>query len=361
MMVLNARCKDCRVWPHGFLDATSPEQDMIYAFGSHAVYSSSPSADLKRHVRYGQFTMDMTAATGMGGVPRASSASSGVQMQGDMTRDSDRKSLAHALLGCLVLFVVWPLNVLIAGFIRNIRFHIGFSVVTVICLGVVYGLGISTSTQYNRVSPRSTYNPHSRSNNTSQSKPFTDPHQILAFIALAPLLLLCLLPLPHPSILHPSIPRAHGPLSALTLTLLLISGGLGLHLAQQIRPLVLLYTALSLLLIIFLSIIHAIVRRRGSAHARATSRLPLSSASSSELGLLRKESGVGSGSEAGGSVASLKGFLDESRRDAGAGAEEDEQKRQRGKLFGGGTMPGPQYLLNMHPGVPVHIGSGRRI
>lgn len=27
-----------------------------------------------------------------------------------------------------------------------------------------------------------------------------------------------------------------------------------------------------------------------------------------------------------------------------------------GKMFGGGTMPGPQYLLNMHPGVPVQPG-----
>jgi hypothetical protein len=26
-------------------------------------------------------------------------------------------------------------------------------------------------------------------------------------------------------------------------------------------------------------------------------------------------------------------------------------------VFGGGTMPGPQYLLNMHPGVPVYHGT----
>lgn len=60
------------------------------------------------------------------------------------------------------------------------------------------------------------------------------------------------------------------------------------------------------------------------------------------------------GSEAG-SATSLKGFLDESRQEGGAG------EGQPRKMFGGGTMPGPQYLLNMHPGVPVHIGSGRRI
>lgn len=147
------------------------------------------------------------------------------------------------------------------------------------------------------------------------------------------------------------IPRIHAPLSSLTLTLLLVSGGLGLQLSQQSRPIILIYTALSLVLVIFLAIISSIVRRRGSAYARANQRLPLDSVSSSELGLLRKESR--SGSETG-SATSLKGFLDESRH------EESVVDGKR-KMFGGGTMPGPQYLLNMHPGVPVHIGSGRRI
>lgn len=117
MMILRARCADCRVWPHGFLDATSFDQHMIYAFGdAYPLQSSSPDVGLKRHVRYGYFTMDMTAATGTGGVPVKSSASSGVQMLGGMTKDSDPKTLAHAVLGCLVLFVAWPLNVLMAGF-----------------------------------------------------------------------------------------------------------------------------------------------------------------------------------------------------------------------------------------------------
>jgi hypothetical protein len=153
MMILYARCSDCRVWPNGFLDATSSDQPMIYAFGSaYVLQSSSPYADLKRHVRYGHFTMDMIVATGTGGVPLKSNASSGVQVQGGMTKDTNRKTLAHAILGCLGLFVVWPLNVLIAGFLKNIRIHVGFSIALVICLGIVYGLGISTSNQYNRVS-----------------------------------------------------------------------------------------------------------------------------------------------------------------------------------------------------------------
>lgn len=35
------------------------------------------------------------------------------------------------------------------------------------------------------------------------------------------------------------------------------------------------------------------------------------------------------------------------------GADGQRQQQQRG-VYGGGAMPGPQYLLNMHPGVPVH-------
>lgn len=153
MMILYARCSDCHVWPNGFLNATSPDQLMIYAFGAaYELRSSSPSADLKRHVRYGQFTMDMTSATGTGGIPSKSSAMKNAHLQGGMTEDIDRKNLAHAILGCLVLFVAWPLNAFIVGFLRNIPIHLGLSVAMVVGLGAVYGLGISTSDQYNRVS-----------------------------------------------------------------------------------------------------------------------------------------------------------------------------------------------------------------
>lgn len=129
----------------------------------------------------------------------------------------------------------------------------------------------------------------------------------------------------------------------------------------------LVYTALSLLLVAFLGVVGAITRRRktasggllssgaGRGRGRATGSV-------AELGLLRKESREGSET---GSATSLKGFLEESRRrDAGVGGGDvgtATGEEKKGKLFGGGTMPGPQYLLNMHPGVPVHIGSGRTI
>ena len=113
--------------------------------------------------------MDMTAATGRGGVPLKSNASNGVQMQGGLVKDTDRKTLAHALVGCFVVFVLWPLNVLIAGFMKNIRIHVGCSLALIICLGVAYGVGIATSNQYNRVGPPSHYTGTQANNCRSQN------------------------------------------------------------------------------------------------------------------------------------------------------------------------------------------------
>jgi hypothetical protein len=149
MLVLRAVCHNCR----DFLDTRATAQPMMYAFGNGAnLMSNSRSAGLKRHVRYGQFNMDMVAATGAGGVPANSSAMNGVTLGGAMVRDHDRANLAHAIIGCIALFIIWPLNVLFAGFFKNIRIHIGVSVVIMSFLIVAYALGISTSTQFNRVS-----------------------------------------------------------------------------------------------------------------------------------------------------------------------------------------------------------------
>jgi hypothetical protein len=42
----------------------------------------------------------------------------------------------------------------------------------------------------------------------------------------------------------------------------------------------------------------------------------------------------------------------------GGASGEFGQQHQRSlsrSAYGGGTMPGPKYLLNMHPGVPVQV------
>lgn len=160
MLVVRAVCRNCRKWSGGDLDVKSRKQEMIYAFGhANRLNSDSKEANLRRHIRYGHFEMDMLAATGEGGVPAPSQALNGVRMLGDMVRDHDRKNLAHAIMGCLALFVIWPLNVLVAGFFKNIKIHVGISVGVMAFLIVSYSLGISTSAQYNRVSPNLQFPP----------------------------------------------------------------------------------------------------------------------------------------------------------------------------------------------------------
>lgn len=149
MLILRARCGNCR----SFIDTEATAHPMIFAFGqAQNLQSNSPSADLKRHIRFGHFTMDMSTATGAGGVPVKSNALNGVSMVGEMTRDHDRANLAHAVIGCLALFILWPLNMLIVCLFKNIKIHVILSVIIMIFLIVSYTLGGITSAEYNRVS-----------------------------------------------------------------------------------------------------------------------------------------------------------------------------------------------------------------
>jgi hypothetical protein len=327
MMIARAVCRNCRT----FFDIKDTKQSMMYAFGHGALFSNSPSASLKRHVRYGHLTMDMAAATGTAGVPAKASRMNGVKEIGAMARDHDRANLAHAIIGCLALFVIWPLNVLFAGFFKNIRIHVGISVVVMVFLVVAYALGISTSAQFNRVSPTPLRTLRGIELIYVQSKDYKTPHQIFAFIALAPILLLGILPIPRISTLHTLIPRLHTPLVSTTFLILVLTGGLGLHLSSQPRPIILGYAAVSLMVCIFTTVLQSCIRRRGSAHARA------------KRNMVQEDE-----------MVMLKEARSASQASVGRGAESREFGADGQRRVGGGTMPGPQYLLNMHPGVPIH-------
>ncbi|KAF1849144.1 iron reductase domain protein [Cucurbitaria berberidis CBS 394.84] len=342
MLILHARCRNCRVWPNGFLDTKTDAHPMIYAFGhGNRLYSDSPSAGLKRHIRYGHFTMDMVAATGEGRVP-SKSAVSGVRIGGEMVRDHDRANLAHAIVGCLALFLIWPLNVIFAGFFKNIKIHIGVSVVVMAFLLVAYALGGVTSAQYNR------------------SKSFNSPHQITAFISLLPILLISILPLPSVSKLHAKIPSLHTPLTSVTFVLLVLTGGLGLHLSSQARPVILGYTAVALMVFVFNTVLQTCIRRRGSAHARAANRKTPGETDDDRdlmLGKMVESRSTSSTSLGAGGAPPAYGAPYYGRGENREFGADGQQQRSPGRVngYGGGTMPGPQYLLNMHPGVPVQV------
>lgn len=359
--VLNARCRNCRVWSDGFLDAAATAHPMLFAWGPPTrLMSDAADAPLRRHVRYGSFTMDMAAATSDdAGVPAAETASRGAHMMGALVRDRDGKNVAHAVLGCVAVFVLWPLNVAAAAFVRSIRVHVGLGVGVVVLLGVAFALGIAGSAQYIRTSPLST------------------PHQLTSLAALPPLTLLSLLPHPSLSSLHPLLPALHTPLSALAFLLLLTAGALGLRLSAAPTPLSLAYGAAGLLVGLGLGVVLLCVRRRGSAHARARTRRRLGededgrerwgggkarmlswgsrSRSRSSRGSWE---GSGSGSSCGngnGNGGGWHGHGSSSASSSAGGNASAWQWRAGGGGFGGGTMPGPQYLMNMHPGVPVYV------
>lgn len=367
MYVLRAVCRSCRVWPNGFVDTASSAAPMIFAFGpGTAKQSDDANAPLRRHVRYGTFTMDMSAATSKdAGVPEANPQLRGAVIN-SLAKDRDRKDVAHAVLGCIALFVLWPVNVVLAGFFRNIRIHVGVSVGILGFLVVSFALGIATSAQYNRVCgslpfflsfPFSHGNPADMS--IAQSKTYTSPHQILAFLSLLPILLMALLPTRPLAALKAWIPKLHTPLTTLTFTLLVLAGGLGLRLAMMPNPIILAYVAVTLFVAVFTTSILLCVRRRGSAYARATTRRRLGEDEDEEdadVGLarwrLRKKL---SGSSSNGSWEAGGGAYGYGAQGQTGAMAHERSASQGSFVMGRGTMPGPQYLMNMHPGVPVYV------
>ena len=76
-LTVNARCINCRSWSGGSIDVTSKAQNMIFAYGPWVGNPNSVNADLRMHDTDGVFTMDMTKATGPGGVPEITGSNLG--------------------------------------------------------------------------------------------------------------------------------------------------------------------------------------------------------------------------------------------------------------------------------------------
>lgn len=239
-----------------------------------------------------------------------------------MIKDHDRGRITHAILGCIALFIIWPLNMLIVALFKNIRLHITLSVMIMLFLIVAYSLGINTSLEYNR------------------SKHFNSAHQIMCFLTLIPILLLSILPLKSISTLHTKIRTLHTPLVSTTFVLLVIAAGLGLNLSGQTRAIYLAYSSVALIVFVFNASITVCVRRRGSAYSRKNRRQEDDEVPMSKL------------SETSFHQQAFPPPLHHQQQSY-YGNEPSPKYTPHGAAMGGGTMPGPQYMLNMHPGVPV--------
>jgi hypothetical protein len=98
------------------------------------------------------------------------------------------------------------------------------------------------------------------------------------------------------------------------------------------------------------------IRKRGSAYSRAAKRQNRGSGDESDemvmLGKMDEAPVYGNMSYGYGAGQSGSG---EFGADGQTPPQQQHTRSQSRTHYGGGSMPGPQYLLNMHPGVPVQV------
>ena len=153
VMTVNAMCTNCRSWKGGSIDPTNAAAQFIFAVGPDgSINSNSGSANLKRHAEYGTFTMDLTKAYGIRGVPVALTADTAGTTQDSLTNDHDFAPALHAVVMILVFVGLMPFGVVVLRIFNRPKWH-GLNQTLSACGALIgAGLGIYISTMYNRVS-----------------------------------------------------------------------------------------------------------------------------------------------------------------------------------------------------------------
>jgi hypothetical protein len=158
------------------------------------------------------------------------------------------------------------------------------------------------------------------------------------------------LPLPSLPSLLPKTTRLIAPLTFFIFTLLLITGGLGLQLSSSPTSIILVFTCLALFILLTLMVLQTIIWKCGArARARRSQRR---SVEDDEQDLVLAAYYASQGLKEQPSRSTLNTPTPTTTH--GQGYAHHSPSGSRSNIYGGGTMPGPQYLLNMHPGVPVH-------
>jgi hypothetical protein len=142
-----------------YIDFASAAQPMIYAVGPERAHLSSDdmAAGLRRHDRYGRFTLNMTqAATGNldpVAFPREGDVSNnGSAPVRDEKNDHDYRSYSHGILMIAVFVLLFPLGVVWLKIFESVRWHWINQLFGVGLLFIGAAVGTNLSRQYNRVS-----------------------------------------------------------------------------------------------------------------------------------------------------------------------------------------------------------------
>ncbi|KAL9115659.1 MAG: hypothetical protein Q9227_000027 [Pyrenula ochraceoflavens] len=145
--VVNAHCTGCRSWKTGAIDATSTKQPMIYAVGAaHSFFGSDDlNATIVQHQAFGQFTMDLKAAVGQGGVPTDTSQQTGVVHDSDNNNGTTLGSAFHAAIMAATFVLVFPTGAVALRLFERVWLHwmIQSLGVLLILVGAIVGIYIS--------------------------------------------------------------------------------------------------------------------------------------------------------------------------------------------------------------------------
>lgn len=169
-LTVNGRCTGCRSWNGGSIDVTSKAQNMIFAYGPWVSNPDSVNADLRMHTADGVFTMDMTAATGRGGLPTITDSANHGSTEIKTSSTHEFASPIHGKfrcfedyvlatlirhLACIMIFTfvgMMPFGMLLLRVMGWTRLH-GINQIFASILGLIgAALGIYLGTLYNRVS-----------------------------------------------------------------------------------------------------------------------------------------------------------------------------------------------------------------
>lgn len=149
----------------GKLDINNAKQSFLYAWGptDDSISSASKSASIKRHIAYGNFWMDMTAATSPD--PEHSTIPTGTALlstknagtDGEAESDGDKVGPAHAAIMLAAYVLIFPLGAILLRFLESVKSHYIVQTVGLFVTIIGVGVGIYLSMMYNHVSPGSLF------------------------------------------------------------------------------------------------------------------------------------------------------------------------------------------------------------
>jgi hypothetical protein len=159
---VGVHCKNITAFSEGDgkLDFANTKQLFLYAWGpSDGSFSSaSKSVSIKRHAAYGNFWMDMTKATlsnsAEATIPTGASLLSTQNADSDGLAESDGDKIgpAHAAIMLAAFVIMFPLGAILLRFLESVKAHYIIQTMGTFATIVGVGVGIYSSTMYNRVS-----------------------------------------------------------------------------------------------------------------------------------------------------------------------------------------------------------------